>query len=163
MTPEQEKTLLKSFDEFIEKKRCRKTPERRAVLSVVARITGNFSTADIYDLLKTDGFVVSMSTIYNALSLIEEFGVIRRQDYSRRTSLYERTDKMPGSFRADNLCHLICTECGKTKIVTDTELSRYVASLKFPRFVTAYTSINIYGICPACNRKKKQKSKNKNK
>lgn len=154
MTPEQVKTLLKAFDAFIEKKGCRKTPERRAVLSIVAKITGCFSATDIYDLLIAEGFNVSKSTVYSALASIEEFGVIHRQDYSRRTSIYERADKMPGTFRADNLCHIICTNCGKTKIVTDTELSRYVASLKFPRFITSYTSINIYGICSSCNRKK---------
>ncbi|MBO4379554.1 MAG: transcriptional repressor [Muribaculaceae bacterium] len=160
MTPEQEKTLLDSFDVFLLSKKKRRTPERRAVLSLITRMTGSFSVADIYDLLKGENFTLSFATIYSTLALIEEFGIVRRQDYSRRTSIYERTDKSPKSFRAQNQCHLICTECGKTRIVTDTELSRYVANLKFPRFNTSYTSINIYGICPSCNKKKKKKSKN---
>ncbi|MBQ7211423.1 MAG: transcriptional repressor [Muribaculaceae bacterium] len=157
MTPEQKNNLIEAFDAFLSKKHLRRTPERRAVLEKVVEITGSFSAADIHDILQAENLTLSLATIYSTFALIEEFGIIRRQDYSRRKALYERTGNSPKTFRATNQCHLICTSCGKTRIVTDAELTRYVAGLIFPRFTTTHTSINIYGICPSCNRKNKSK------
>lgn len=140
------------FTEYLKGNHKRCTAERYAVLDIVLKIPGHFTADSVSDRLQDEGFPVSCATVYSTLGLLVDFGLLVKQHFANQASLYEKSS----SFSSPAHLHLICTACGKIKEVRDPVFSRQIEEKRFPSFSQNYYTLNVYGVCGSCSRKKKK-------
>lgn len=80
------------------------TPQRLAVLRAVAR-SPHCTADDVSEAAKSDIGAISRQSVYDALSLLVDKGLIRRIQPIGSPALYENRV-------GDNHHHLICRDCG---------------------------------------------------
>lgn len=141
------------FDEYLRQNRKRRTPERFAILEMAAATAGHFTADDMGEMLRKREFPVSSATIYSTLNMLVDFGLLVKQRFGNQACLYERASTAAGATHH----HLICESCGKIKEVRDPLLTRQIHDKRFSGFNQSYYTLNIYGVCSACAKKKKRK------
>lgn len=138
------------FSDYLARHHKRRTPERFAILECAMRMSEHFTIETFHDRLEYEGFHVSIATIYSTLELLVDCGLVRRHRFGSDSARYERTT---GS---SNHHHLVCLRCGKVKEVRDASLSREISARRYPGFLPSYFSLNIYGICRACQKRERK-------
>lgn len=153
MSEERTKTAaMTAFTQYMTKHKLRKTPERYAILDKVMEMNSRFIIDTLHQLLESDGYHVSLATVYNTMQLLVDAGLVRRHTFGNQTAQYEKiTEASP------NHHHLVCSRCGKIKEVTDPEVDAVLGSRRYSSFQPAYADLYIYGVCSRCLRKSKRK------
>ena len=136
-------TMIKKLKEL----NFRVTPQRLAVLRILARSEGHPSVENIFKQVKPNFPTTSLATIYKTVNLLKQIGEVVELDFSEESNRYDGNKPYPHP-------HLICTEC-KTivdpDVTTVTELSKELANK------TGYKILNhrldFFGICPHCQSK----------
>lgn len=146
-------TAEERFAEYLRSNRKRRTAERFAILDRVMATQGHFSAEELCEMMRRDDYPVSVATVYATLELLVNCGLAVMRRFADKANLYERA-----SASAPDHHHLICTSCGKIKEVRDQALTDLIASRRFAGFTQSYFSLNIYGTCGACNRKRRGKN-----
>ena len=141
---------------YLEHNKCRKTPERFAVLEAVYGFSSYFSIQDLDGKLSEMNFPVCRATLYNTMKLLMDLHLIecvRMQEGMRYKVVY-----------ADKLCTQICTVCGKIPEVSLREVDEVFERVHLKRFRKESYSVCIYGICSTClgmlTRQKKKETTN---
>lgn len=119
------------------------TSQRRAVLEALEESEGHPSAEDVYLLVKKRNPRVALGTVYQALSVLEEVGVIESKRWSESPTRYDVNTAPHTDIR--------CTRCGAVDEVPNVEyagLERTVHE-NTPYRVTS-VSLVIEGVCPAC-------------
>ena len=140
--------VMRKFNEFLDSRGLRKTPERYAVLHRIMAINGHFTIEELQQLIEADGFHVSRSTVYNTVELLMDANMLRRHVFEGMQAQYERIT-MPHT-------HLICTTCGKVKEVRDTGFAAIMNARRFNAFNIDHYCLYVYGTCSTCARKSKR-------
>ncbi|MGO9689873.1 MAG: Fur family transcriptional regulator, partial [Syntrophobacteraceae bacterium] len=103
------------FDSMLQKLRergYRITPQRLAILKILAESNGHPGAEDVYGLVKTDFPTTTIATVYKTLAVLKSLGEVLELEFS---SDYNRYDgKKPGPHP-----HLICIKC---KRIVDPDL-----------------------------------------
>ena len=145
-----EETILKkarqTLTNYLEENKCRKTPERFAILDAVYAIDGHFTLEQLGQRMEQDNFRVSKATLYNAINLFMKLRLVVRHHF-QQTTMYE------ACFNDDYQCHQICTVCGKVMELPGNMLSDMIAATKLRRFHPLGGSMYIYGLCSTCQAK----------
>lgn len=142
--------LIESFAEYIKSKKMRQTPERFAILDKALDQKGHFDIDSIHKDIEAD-FHVSRTTVYNTMELLCDCNIFRKHFLNGNTVVFERF--------SDNHLHLICTECGKLKVIPAQSVEECLPAFRFKGFHPSFSSLNVYGLCAACWRKAKNKTK----
>lgn len=138
------------FAEYLVKHRKRRTPERFAILESVMSTPDHITIESLHDLMESRGFHVSVATIYSTLTLLIDCGLVRRHRFGSDCARYERAT---GSV---NHHHIVCTRCGKVKEIRDSSVGDAISSIRYPGFTASYFSLNIYGLCRACQKRERK-------
>lgn len=121
------------------------TSQRRAVLDALADSEGHPSAEDVYLLVKRRNPRVALGTVYQALSVLEEVGIIESKRWSDSPTRYDLNTEPHTDIR--------CTRCGAVDEVPGVEYGGLAATV---RANTSYrvtnVSLVIEGVCPACQR-----------
>jgi Fur family peroxide stress response transcriptional regulator len=135
------------LDELIAKLRgrgYRLTPQRMAVLEVLATSTDHPSVEQIYDHVKVDFPMTSLATVYKTVTLLKEMGEVLELGFNEGGNRYNGNLPHPHP-------HLICTNCGRIEdldVAIVSELPQEVSQ------ETGYQIVNhrldFFGICPQC-------------
>ena len=96
---------LKVFETFLRRKALKMTAQRRAMVRSVLSNAGHFTADDAHVRLRAGGERVSLATVYRALSLLEESGVLEGHDFADGQRRYER------ALTREHHDHLICIDC----------------------------------------------------
>jgi Fur family transcriptional regulator, ferric uptake regulator len=134
------------LDNYLETNKCRKTPERYAILNAIYDMKGHFSLEQLGENLIKGNFRVSRATLYNAIHLFLELRLVTRHNLMDGT-------KYEACYENCNHCHQICTVCGKITEITDPEISKVIENMKLKRFRRDSYSLYLYGICSTCQAK----------
>jgi Fur family peroxide stress response transcriptional regulator len=140
-------TPQERLDELIAKLKTRGyrlTPQRIAILKVLAVSTGHPSVEQIYENVKVDFPTTSLATVYKTVTLLKEMGEILELGFGNDGNRYDGNKPYPHP-------HLVCIKCKKIidpSVVTLGELSQQVASTTGFRIVSH--RLDFYGICPQC-------------
>jgi Fe2+ or Zn2+ uptake regulation protein len=81
------------------------TSQRRAVLEALSRAKGHPSAEDVYLIVKRENPRVALGTVYHALSVLEEVGVIGSKHWSESPTRYD--------LNVDPHLDIRCTSCGE--------------------------------------------------
>jgi Fur family transcriptional regulator, ferric uptake regulator len=119
------------------------TSQRRAVLDALKDFKGHPSAEEVYLLVKKRNPKVALGTVYQALSVLEEIGLIEAKRWSESPVRYDLNTEPHHDIR--------CVRCGAVAEVPGVELGDFAARLRenTPYEVTN-TSLVIEGLCPAC-------------
>ena len=143
------------FNEMMKKlktKGCRLTPQRLAVVKILAASEEHLSADKIYERVKPDFPSTSLATIYKTVTLLKKIGELMEIGFVDDSNRYDGMRPYPHP-------HLICMEC-KTMLDPDiptlSELPKELAQK------TGYQIVNhrldFFGICPQCQRKEQFRS-----
>lgn len=121
------------------------TPQRELVLNVLHEIEGFASAEEIYARVRQLSTAVDISTVYRALDLFQEFGLVtcvEGADGQRRYDLV--TDHGPH-------IHLVCTNCGEVIGAAPEVLAASLSHiLEQYGFAVDMAQLQLPGLCARC-------------
>jgi len=140
--------LRERFRRFLKENQFKQTGERYKILEEIENMDSHFEADDLVIHLRQKGKRVSRATVYRTLNLLEQCGIIRRVRFGENHNHFELAVE-----RSDH-AHLICTYCSKVIEFDDEVLEelQHRISEKF-RFKPLRRSVEIYGVCPECQKK----------
>lgn len=144
LTPE------KRLDQMVKRLKdsdCRITPQRHAVLSVLAHSHDHPSAESIYDELFLHYPTMSLATVYKTLNLLKKEGEVLELEFSELGNRYDGKKPYPHP-------HVICTACGT--IVDPSQLDLEQISQKMMEetgFKIMSHRLDFFGLCPDCQGK----------
>ena len=125
----------------------RLTPQRMAVLRILAESNAHPSAQDIYRQVQADFPMTSLATVYKTITLLKEMGQVLELGFSDDSSRYDGREPTPHP-------HLICVRC---KTIVDWE-SDILSDLdwqvaKTSGYQMVGHRLDLLGLCPDCQRK----------
>ena len=121
---------------------ARLTPQRQAVLDVIAERDGSFTAVDLFETARRRNPKLGLATVYRTVELLRRTGSVRSLAGDARPA-YVRCD--PGHHH-----HLICLTCGA---VAETELCGAPSPAELKRrygFRAETHELDVYGTCASC-------------
>jgi Fe2+ or Zn2+ uptake regulation protein len=121
------------------------TTQRRAVLDALEESQGHPSAEEVYLTVKQKNPRVALGTVYGALSVLEEIGVIESKHWAESPARYD--------LNVEPHLDIRCVHCGRVSEVEGMDIG---ALEKRVRAATDYrvskTELVLEGLCPACQR-----------
>jgi Fe2+ or Zn2+ uptake regulation protein len=122
------------------------TEPRRAVAEMVADRDSHFTANDLVGEAKRARLGVGRATVFRALELFEQLGLVERLD-------------LPNGEHAYVVCrpahhhHVVCTGCGRSAEVGDLGVDSIAVEVETQTgFALDSHRIELYGLCPECRR-----------
>ena len=144
--PDPKSRLNQIIDRLKENQR-RITPQRMAVLKILAKSEGHPSVEKIYEKVKKQFPTTSLATVYKSVAVIKEFGEVLELGFTDGSNRYDGNKPYPHP-------HLICTEC---RTIMDPSLSVLADVTQKLMAETGFKITNhqldFFGICPECQKK----------
>jgi Fur family transcriptional regulator, ferric uptake regulator len=139
------KSELQVFQEYIHTRGLRRTPERVRVLEEIFEIHGHFDVDELYLKLRQQGVKISKASIYRALPLFIDCGLVREVDFIDGHWHYEHI------YGHAHHSHLRCLGCGEIlefeepvlKLLEEQLARRYSYRIKGHH-------LQVHGFCAAC-------------
>lgn len=150
-------SVRQKLAQFLESRKMRKTSERFTILDKIYSSSAHVEVVALHNAMLSDGYRVSIATVYNTLNLLVEAGLVRRINLGDGVARYERITA------TNNHHHLICTRCGKVKEMKAVELVGDLLSRKPRSFEPAYFTLYIYGLCSRCAKQERDMRRKENK
>ncbi len=122
------------------------TSQRKAVLEALGESRGHPSAEDVYLLVKQKNPRVALGTVYQALSVLEEIGLLESKHWSESPVRYDLNTEPHHDIR--------CVRCGEVTEILGIEFEELATRIRenTPYEVTN-ASLVIEGICPNCQSK----------
>jgi Fur family peroxide stress response transcriptional regulator len=137
----------KRFEIIIQKLRDyghKLTPQRLAIVEILAKSKGHPSVEDIYDQVKDDFPTMSLATVYRNIVLIKSLGEVLELGFPDGSNRYDGNKPYPHP-------HVICIKC-KTIIDPDLgsldEMKKEIALET--NFKILYHRLDFFGLCTNC-------------
>ena len=127
----------------------RLTPQRLAVLKILAKSKGHPSVETIYETVKATFPTTSLATVYNTVNLLKSAHEVLELGFPHLGNRYDGNKPYPHP-------HAICTGCGE---IVDPDcaslegLTREMASQT--GFHITHHQVYFFGLCPRCQEKGK--------
>lgn len=139
------KSELQVLQEYIRQRGLRRTPERERVLKEIFEIHGHFDVDELYLQLRHKGVKVSKASIYRALPLFIDCGLIREVAFTEGHWHYEHI------YGHAQHSHLRCLACGELLEFEEPILTRLEELLgqKYHYRIKGH-QLEVHGVCPAC-------------
>jgi Fur family transcriptional regulator, ferric uptake regulator len=123
--------------------RFRLTPQRRALLDLIAEREGSFTAVELFQKARRRNPSLGLATVYRTVDLLRRTGSVRPLVGDARPA-YVRCE--PGHHH-----HLVCLRCGG---VEETELCGAPSSTELRRrygFRAEGHELDVYGTCARCS------------
>ncbi|MBW1729564.1 MAG: transcriptional repressor [Deltaproteobacteria bacterium] len=128
-------------------RKFRITPQRLAVVKILAQSKEHPTVENIYEQVKKDFPTTSLATIYKTVSLLKELGEILELGFPEGSNRYDGNKPYPHP-------HIICIRCKK---IIDPDLMELQPLTDEVTRKTGYKIIDhrldFFGICPDCQQK----------
>ncbi len=125
---------------------CRLTPQRLALLKIIASSEEHPSVDRLFELIKTDFPTTSLATIYKTLSLLKDMGEVLELNLAVVGSRYDGNKPYPHP-------HVICNKCGRILDPEFTGLADISSEMvKKTGYLITHHQLNFFGLCPACQK-----------
>jgi Fur family peroxide stress response transcriptional regulator len=124
----------------------RLTPQRMAVLRILAESSAHPSAQDIYRQVQVDFPMTSLATVYKTITLLKEMGQVLELGFGDGSSRYDGRTHLPHP-------HLVCVHC---KTIVDwksdalSDLAWQIAQESGYKIVGH--RLDLLGLCPDCQK-----------
>jgi len=122
----------------------RLTPQRIALLRLLAASDGHPSASQLYDQMKEQFPTTSLATVYKTLNVLKEMDEVLELGFSDDDNRYDGNKPYPHP-------HLICIRCHK---IIDSEVSLAQSLIQEVAQSSGYQIVghrlDFYGLCPEC-------------
>ncbi|MGC9521188.1 MAG: Fur family transcriptional regulator [Anaerolineae bacterium] len=126
------------------------TPQRIAILQVLATSDRHLSAEQIYEQVRADFPTTSLSTIYKTISLLKEMDEVLELGFGDMGSRYEARNPEPHP-------HLICIRCRKIIDLDASALDDLPAQVaRDTGYDIVSHRLDLFGICPECQKREQQ-------
>jgi len=122
------------------------TPQRLAVLRILAASQGHPSVEQIHERVRADFPTTSLATIYKTVTLLRQLGEVLELGFGHDASRYDGRRPYPHP-------HLICLKCGE---ILDPDLAGLT---EIPQVLAQQTGyrvldhrLDFFGLCPRCQK-----------
>lgn len=141
------KSELQVFQDYIRQRGLRRTTEREVILREIFEIHGHFDVDGLYLKLRQKGVKVSKASIYRALPLFMECGLIREVDFSGGHWHYEHI------YGHAHHSHLRCLGCGEIQEFQEPALKLLEEQLarQYDYRIKGH-HLQVQGYCSTCRR-----------
>ena len=142
--------LRDRLNAYMDDKGLRSTAQRRLVTEVFFRSTGHLSIEDLLAKVRDEDPKVGYATVYRTLKLLKECGIAFERHFGDGVSRYEI------ALEHDHHDHLICVECSTIVEFEDEEIEALQEARATKHgFVLLRHKHELYGLCPACQAKRR--------
>jgi Fur family transcriptional regulator, ferric uptake regulator len=125
----------------------RLTGPRRAVASLISAYGGHFTASELAAAAQERRLGVSRATLFRALDLLTELGVVERLDLTTGEHAYV-------SCAPAHHHHLVCSRCGRTADVEDSGVAEAVAEIaRRSGYRIDSHRLELFGLCRHCQAK----------
>ena len=120
------------------------TPQRRLLLSVLARSEGHVTAGELLERCREADPQTTPSTVYRTLDVLEEIGLVR---HAHAADGREEFHILPEVEHG----HLRCARCGRTWEIDSSEAATIVDELARTRgFTVDLSHLSVAGVCGEC-------------
>jgi len=137
----------KRFDELVSKLKdrgYRLTPQRVALLRILATEDSHPSASQLYDRLKSQFPTTSPATVYKTLNLLKDVDEVLELGFSDDDNRYDGTKPYPHP-------HLVCIRCRK---IVDPDVDMADTLIRQVSEQSGYAilshRLDFFGLCPEC-------------
>lgn len=124
----------------------RLTPQRLAILKILAASSGHPSVDKIFDQVKQDFPTTSLATVYKTITLLKELGEVLELGFPDGSNRYDGNKPYPHP-------HMICIKCKK---ISDPDLQSLENLTREAEQETGFEilshRLDFFGLCPDCRR-----------
>jgi Fur family transcriptional regulator, ferric uptake regulator len=114
-------TWAEHAHEVLARAGLRRGGARERIIELLSREDCALSAVEVEDALREQGQRIGRASVYRALELLVEHGLVERVNVSRDLSRYERA--LPGG---EHHHHLVCDQCGRLVAFDDPALERAI-------------------------------------
>jgi Fe2+ or Zn2+ uptake regulation protein len=134
----------KGFVSALEETGHRLTGPRRRMAELLDRRRGTFTAADLLDDAGRRAQPIGRATVFRALELYTELGLLERIDLPTGEHAYVVCEP-------EHHHHVVCRSCGKSVEVEDSGLQTVVSEIaRRSRYLVDTHRLELFGLCPAC-------------
>jgi Fur family ferric uptake transcriptional regulator len=135
--------MTQAWDKTLRARGYRVTPQRQLVLAAVTRLE-HATPEEIWADVQQTASGVNISTIYRALELLEQLGLVRHTHLGHGAPSYHLAAE------ADHV-HLVCSQCGRITQVGPEAVAALVSALDDQYgFQTDVGHLTVFGHCESC-------------
>ncbi|MCU0580379.1 MAG: transcriptional repressor [Desulfobacterota bacterium] len=120
------------------------TPQRLAILKILAASNGHPSVDKIFDQVKLDFPTTSLATVYKTVTLLKELGEVLELGFPDGSNRYDGNKPYPHP-------HMVCLKC---KRISDPDLQSVEELTREAEQKTGFDilshRLDFFGICPDC-------------
>ena len=123
---------------------CRITPQRLAIVDILAGSKEHPSVEQIYAEMKPNFPATSLATVYKTIALLKELGEVLELGFGTGNNHYD-------GFKPFSHPHLMCLDCKKIIDVELSKIKNYPAELQEKTGYEIHNyQMNFIGLCPNC-------------
>lgn len=124
------------------------TPQRKEILQIFIEHKGHMSAEDVYKILREQESEIGLATVYRALDLLSELGILVQIDFGDGCARYELNTADP---TVHHHHHLICLKCKKVIEFEEDLLDDLEANIaKKSDFQIVNHEVKFFGYCSEC-------------
>lgn len=137
----------RALDEFFTRAKVKRTSQREAIVREFVSSREHVSIDELLRRVRADHPNVGYATVYRTLRLLKQVGVADERHFGDGKTLFE-------PITGDHHDHLICQRCHTIVEFENDEIEALQASVAASHgFKMTGHKMEIYGICPACQKK----------
>jgi Fur family ferric uptake transcriptional regulator len=135
--------MTQAWDKTLRARGYRVTPQRQLVLAAVTKLE-HATPEEIWADVQQTASGVNISTIYRALELLEQLGLVTHTHLGHGAPRYHLAAE------AEHV-HLVCTECERITEIPPEAVAPLVAALERNHgFRTDVGHLTVFGVCSGC-------------
>ena len=140
----------KRFETIIQKLRGnghKITPQRMAIVKILARSEGHPSVEDIYEQIRVDFPTMSLATVYRNIVLIKSLNEVLELGFPDGSNRYDGKRPYPHT-------HVICMKCKQVMDADDLDITALKQEIiRNTGYRIDNHRIDFFGVCPNCQKK----------
>ncbi|MFK7872568.1 MAG: Fur family transcriptional regulator [Oligoflexales bacterium] len=133
------------LDHYLIKNGMKQSSQRKVIVSYFLEVGTHVHAEDIHAAMRADGHVVGLATIYRALSLLKDAGLVQQYLFGDGKRVFEIFDP------EEHHDHMICQDCGGVSEFHNEQIEKIQVDVANERgFKVVSHRHELYGVCQDC-------------